>query len=82
MFTVGYDGDRVLSKQMVGNMSGKISMILIVIALVAMAIMFDWFGSRELAQKGVDGAQVAVEKLENTGDKVNRVLESMDEEEK
>jgi len=61
-------------------MLGKLSFIILLIGLIALAIMFDWFGSRDLAEKGMDKAQVAVEKLEDTGDKVNQVLDNINEE--
>jgi hypothetical protein len=61
-------------------MFGKISFLILVIGLVALAIMFDWFGSRDLAQKAVEGAQHSVEKLQETGDKVNKVIETVNEE--
>ncbi len=62
-------------------MFGKITFILIVVIFIVLAIMFDWFGSRELAKQGVDKAQVAVEHLESTGDKVSDVIESINEKE-
>ncbi|WP_373019940.1 hypothetical protein [Thiomicrorhabdus sp.] len=62
-------------------MFGKISFIILVIVFIVLAIMFDWFGSRDLAKKGVDKAQVAVEHLESTGDKVSDVIESINDKE-
>lgn len=61
-------------------MFGKLSFIILLIGLISLAIMFDWFGSRDLAEKGMDKAQVAVEKLEDTGDKVTKVLDTINEE--
>ncbi len=61
-------------------MLGKISFVILLIAFIILAIMFDWFGSRDLAEQGMDKAQVAVEKLEYTGDKVSEVLENINEE--
>lgn len=63
-------------------MFGKISFIILLVIFIVLAIMFDWFGSRDLAQKGVEGAQVAVEKLGSAGDKVNQAIETINEEEK
>jgi len=63
-------------------MFGKISFIILLIAFIALAIMFDWFGSRDLAEKGMDKASVAVEQLEQTGDKVSKVIETINEKEK
>ena len=61
-------------------MFGKISFIIILIVFIALAIMFDWFGSRDLAEKGMDNASSAVEKLEHTGDKVNKMIGNINEE--
>lgn len=63
-------------------MFGKISFIILLVIFIVLAIMFDWFGSRDLFQKGVDGAQVAVEKIELAGDKVSEAIETINEEEK
>jgi hypothetical protein len=58
-------------------MLGKLIMLLLLVALIALAVMFDWFGSRELALQGLDGGKVAVEKLSEVGDSVSNVLETM-----
>ena len=63
-------------------MFGKISFVILFIGFIALAIMFDWFGSREMAEKGMDKASVAVEQLEQTGDKVSKVIETINEEER
>lgn len=58
-------------------MLGKLIMLLLLVALIALAVMFDWFGSRELALQGLDGGKVAVEKLSEVGDSISNVLETM-----
>ena len=57
----------------------KISLMIWLIVLLAAAIMFDWFGSRELASSFLDTTQVAVEKLEATGDHVQGIIEVVKE---
>jgi hypothetical protein len=57
----------------------KISLIIWLIILLAAAIMFDWFGSRELASSFLENSQVAVEKLETTGDHVQGIIETVTE---
>ncbi|MBD3754848.1 MAG: hypothetical protein IE937_04310 [Gammaproteobacteria bacterium] len=58
-------------------MLGKLIMLLLLVALIALAVMFDWFGSRELALQGLDGGKVAVEKLSEVGDSISNLLETM-----
>jgi len=36
------------------NLFGKISILILIIIFVAAAIMFDWFGSREIAVNLLD----------------------------
>lgn len=55
----------------------KISLIIWLILLLAAAIMFDWFGSRELVASFLDFSEVAVEKLEITGDHVQGIIETV-----
>ncbi len=57
------------------NLFGKISIFLWIIILIAAAIMFDWFGSREIASNVLDSTQTAVERLEETGDQVQDAIE-------
>lgn len=61
------------------NIFGKISLLLWLIAFAAAAIMFDWFGSREIATSFLDSTQTAVEKLEMTGDQVQDVIDVVSE---
>ncbi len=55
----------------------KISLIIWLVIFLAAAIMFDWFGSRELASSFLESSQVAVEKLETTGDHVQGIIETV-----
>jgi len=57
------------------NLFGKISIIIWIIVFIAAAIMFDWFGSREIAENVLDSSQTAVEKLSETGDHVQDAIE-------
>lgn len=57
------------------NLFGKISLLIWLILFIAAAIMFDWFGSREVASNVLDSTQVAVEKLEETGDHVQDAID-------
>ncbi|WP_178861835.1 hypothetical protein [Thiomicrorhabdus cannonii] len=58
-------------------MFGKLIMLFLLVGLIALAVMFDWFGSRDLALQGLDGGKVVVEKLAEVGDSVSHVLETM-----
>ncbi|GAB6071475.1 hypothetical protein JCM30760_25720 [Thiomicrorhabdus hydrogeniphila] len=57
------------------NLFGKISILIWIIILVAAAIMFDWFGSRDIAVNLLDSSQTAVEKLSETGDHVQDAID-------
>ena len=61
------------------NLFGKISLLIWIIIFVAAAIMFDWFGSREIATNLLDSTQTAVEKLEETGDHVQDAIDVVKE---
>lgn len=60
-------------------MFGKIVFVFALVLLIVLAIMFDWFGSRDIAQKGVEGAQKAVEQIQDTGDQVSETIDSIKE---
>ncbi len=57
------------------NLFGKISILIWIIIFIAAAIMFDWFGSRDIAYGLLDSTQTAVEKLEETGDHVQDAID-------
>ena len=56
------------------NLFGKISILIWINIFIAAAIMFDWFGSREIAVNLLDSSQTAVEKLSETGDHVQDAI--------
>jgi len=57
----------------------KITLIVALVVFVIVALMFDLFGSRELLQSGVDATQSAVEKIEDTGDRVSEAVETFND---
>lgn len=61
------------------NLFGKISILIWLIIFIAAAIMFDWFGSREVASNLLDSSQTAVEKLSETGDHVQDAIDVVSE---
>ncbi|MGM0542051.1 MAG: hypothetical protein ACQEQR_06390 [Pseudomonadota bacterium] len=61
------------------NLFGKISIIIWLFTLLAFAIMFDWFGSREIAISALDYTQSAVDKLVETGDQMQDVVDVVSE---
>lgn len=61
------------------NLFGKISILIWLIIFIAAAIMFDWFGSREIATNLLDSSQTAVEKLSETGDHVQDAIDVVSE---
>ena len=61
------------------NLFGKISVVIWILLFIAAAIMFDWFGSRDVATTFLESTQVAVEKLEETGDQVKEAIDIVTE---
>lgn len=61
------------------NLFGKISIIIWIMVFLAFAIMFDWFGSRDIATSLLDSTQAAVEKLQETGDQMQDVIDVVSE---
>ncbi|WP_019557323.1 hypothetical protein [Thiomicrorhabdus arctica] len=61
------------------NLFGKISIILWLFTLLAFAIMFDWFGSRDIAVSALEYTQSAVDKLMETGDQMQDVIDVVSE---
>jgi hypothetical protein len=57
------------------NLFGKISIILWLLTLLAFGIMFDWFGSREIALSALDYMYSAVDRLAETGDQMQDVID-------
>lgn len=56
---------------------GFISIIIWLVIFIGLAIMFDWFNSREIARDTLAGAEELVEYLEQTGDGAKDVMDSM-----
>ena len=61
------------------NWFAKLSLIIWLLIFLAFAIMFDLFGSRELASSFLESSQVAVEKLEETGDHMQDAIDVVSE---
>jgi hypothetical protein len=57
----------------------KLVGLIFILFLVAVSIMFDWFGARDLAQEGLNYGQKAINDLNETGNKVNDAIDSIDE---
>jgi len=49
--------------------------ILILAGVIVLAIMFDWFGSREMVRSGLESTQSAFDKVQKTGDDVSDSVE-------
>lgn len=60
----------------------KLTLLVVLVVLVVLAIMFDWFGARDVVESGVDSAQNAVEKIQDTGDRVSDAVETFKEDKK
>lgn len=54
----------------------KMIVLVVIVVFIVMAIMFDWFGARDMVQSGVDNAQNAVEEIQDTGDRVSEAVET------
>lgn len=57
-------------------MFGKISFIILLLGVLALAIMFDWLGSRELADKGMENISAALQYLAEIGDKFSQFIDT------
>ncbi|MBF6058960.1 MULTISPECIES: hypothetical protein [Thiomicrorhabdus] len=53
---------------------GAISLLIWITIAIAVAVMFDWLGSRDLVRAGLENALVAVEQLEKTGDQLQSLI--------
>ncbi|WP_319380477.1 hypothetical protein [Thiomicrorhabdus sp.] len=56
---------------------GAISLLIWITVAIAVAVMFDWLGSRDLVRAGLENALVAVEQLEKTGDQLQGLISDM-----
>lgn len=60
----------------------KLILVILLVIFMATAIMFDWFGSRDLAQTGLNALQEGVVTLEETGDAVSGAVKQVQEQQK
>lgn len=60
-------------------MLGRIFIILILLGVIALAIMFDWFGAQNFFKSGVELADIAIDNLADTGDKLKNLLDRADD---
>ncbi|QBZ82097.1 hypothetical protein GHNINEIG_00121 [Hydrogenovibrio crunogenus] len=49
--------------------------VLILAGVIILAIMFDWFGSREIISSGLESTQSAFDKVQETGDGISESVE-------
>ncbi|KUJ71245.1 hypothetical protein [Thiomicrospira sp. WB1] len=54
----------------------KLLVLLVILAILILAVMFDWFDSRHWADQGLDATESAIETLKDTGDKVTDTVET------
>lgn len=57
----------------------KLLLLLLVIVFGVLAVMFDWFGSRDIAQSGVEATQGAMDKIEETGNTISQTIQELNE---
>jgi hypothetical protein len=57
-------------------MFGRLFMLLVILLVLALAVMFDWFGARDLFETGLETTQQTVENLSETGDRLQQSFES------
>uniref|UniRef100_Q31JE6 Uncharacterized protein n=1 Tax=Hydrogenovibrio crunogenus (strain DSM 25203 / XCL-2) TaxID=317025 RepID=Q31JE6_HYDCU len=53
----------------------RLLVILILLGAVVLAVMFDWFGSREVVESGLESTQVLLDKMQQTGDDISESVE-------
>lgn len=57
---------------------GKIFTLVFILIFIGLAIMFDWFGARDLSQKSLDATQNTVQKLNDAGDRISEAVEKIE----
>ncbi|MGC9385685.1 MAG: hypothetical protein ACP5D0_01960 [Hydrogenovibrio sp.] len=60
----------------------KVILVILLIGFMALAIMFDWFDGRDLAQTALNALQKGVIALEETGDAVTGAVEQVQQQQK
>lgn len=53
----------------------RLLVIVILVAGVVLAIMFDWFGSRDMMESGLESTQAVLDKVQQTGDDISESVE-------
>jgi hypothetical protein len=56
-------------------MMGKILLLIVVLALVVSAIMFDWFGARDWVSTTLTVTEQAVDGLAEKGDSIKELMD-------
>ncbi|KUJ74291.1 hypothetical protein AVO42_02435 [Thiomicrospira sp. XS5] len=56
----------------------KLLLVLLVVVFAVFAVMFDWFGARDMATNGVEVAKNAVSSLQEAGDTLSHTIEKFD----
>lgn len=56
-------------------MFGRLFMLLIILAVLALAVMFNWFDAREWVSSGLEWTQAILESLSKTGDRLQNTIE-------
>lgn len=54
----------------------KLLLFLVILAMFALAVMFDWFDGRQWADRGLEATESAVDSLKATGDKVSETVDA------
>ncbi|WP_029933586.1 hypothetical protein [Thiomicrospira pelophila] len=57
-------------------MFGRLFTLLIILAVLSLAVMFNWFDAREWVSAGLEWIQTMFESLSKTGDRLQSSFES------
>lgn len=57
-------------------MFGRLFTLLIILAVLSLAVMFNWFDARDWVSGGLDWIQAIFESLSQTGDRLQSSFES------
>ena len=57
----------------------KISLIVLILVFIGVAIAFDWFGSRDIADTTLELASSLNQKIQEAGDKMQEALGKVDD---
>ena len=53
----------------------RLLVILVLVGVMVLAVMFDWFGSRDIAESSLESTQSVLEKVQQTGDDISESVE-------